>query len=67
MDYNERKTMWEDPRDRGMIEGEEIVEKGEEVDEVEGPLQCCWEVKSSRSAGNKLYFVDHNERGNGAL
>jgi hypothetical protein len=37
------------------------IEKGDE-EEVKGPLPRGWEVKSCRRAGNKMYFVDHNER-----
>jgi E3 ubiquitin-protein ligase NEDD4 len=36
------------------------IGKGDE--DVKGPLPKGWEVKSCRRAGNKVYFVNHNEK-----
>lgn len=68
LDHNLHRCVWEDPRDgvesgegKGSGEGEiGVIGKGDE--EVKGPLPRGWEVKSCRRAGNKRYFVDHNEK-----
>jgi hypothetical protein len=78
LDHNLHRCVWEDPRDRvvggngleggniGVIGGREgeigVGGTGKGDEDLKGPLPRGWEVKSCRRAGNKIYFVDHNER-----